>query len=190
MIDVRMNQRELTTESKSTKDSIMRFWFDSSSSTWSYSERATQKMIDVTFSKQWIHFFRSERWPPTSNMLYIAKSISDFVQIKRLAALWSRLLTPTVLIIDPSWSEFRISLSSSSALVKRLLLWVCSVVTISVWPRRRNCRSDQLEVLWLERAWNALWSWIHQVKFALVLHDIRNARISPYADHALTHLGI
>jgi hypothetical protein len=27
-------------------------------------------MMDVTFSKQCIHFFRSLRWPPTSNMLY------------------------------------------------------------------------------------------------------------------------
>lgn len=26
-------------------------------------------MIDVTFSKQWIHFLRSLRCPPTSNML-------------------------------------------------------------------------------------------------------------------------
>lgn len=24
--------------------------------------------MEVTDSKQWIHFFRSERWPPTSNM--------------------------------------------------------------------------------------------------------------------------
>jgi hypothetical protein len=27
-------------------------------------------MMDVTFSKQWIHFLRSLRWPPTSNMLF------------------------------------------------------------------------------------------------------------------------
>jgi TRAP-type uncharacterized transport system substrate-binding protein len=44
-------------------------WLLSSSSAWSYSLSATQKMMDVTFSKQWIHFFRSLRWPPTSNML-------------------------------------------------------------------------------------------------------------------------
>lgn len=30
---------------------------------------ATQKMIAVTPSKQWIHFFLSDRWPPTSNIL-------------------------------------------------------------------------------------------------------------------------
>ena len=41
----------------------------SSCRTWSYSDMATQKMIAVTSSKQWIHFFRSERWPPTSNNL-------------------------------------------------------------------------------------------------------------------------
>ena len=27
-------------------------------------------MIDVTFSKQCIHFLRSLRWPPTSNILF------------------------------------------------------------------------------------------------------------------------
>uniref|UniRef100_A0A0E9Q2G6 Uncharacterized protein n=1 Tax=Anguilla anguilla TaxID=7936 RepID=A0A0E9Q2G6_ANGAN len=26
-------------------------------------------MMAVTPSKQWIHFFLSERWPPTSNIL-------------------------------------------------------------------------------------------------------------------------
>ena len=30
---------------------------------------ATIKMMAVTPSKQWIHFFRSDRWPPTSNIL-------------------------------------------------------------------------------------------------------------------------
>lgn len=41
----------------------------SSCSTWSYPLRATQKMMAVTSSKQWIHFLRSERCPPTSNNL-------------------------------------------------------------------------------------------------------------------------
>src|SRR5688572_2042995 len=41
----------------------------SSWSTWSYSDMATQKMMAVTSSKQWIHFFRSDLWPPTSNSL-------------------------------------------------------------------------------------------------------------------------
>ena len=36
---------------------------------WSYSDKATKKMIDVTFSKQWIHFLRSDLWPPTSTIL-------------------------------------------------------------------------------------------------------------------------
>lgn len=31
-------------------------------------------MIDVTDSKQWIHFFRSDRCPPTSNMLHANES--------------------------------------------------------------------------------------------------------------------
>ena len=41
----------------------------SSCSTWSYSLMATQKMMAVTSSKQWIHFLRSDRCPPTSNNL-------------------------------------------------------------------------------------------------------------------------
>lgn len=40
-----------------------------STRTWSYSLRATRNMMDVTFSKQWIHFLRSDRCPPTSTIL-------------------------------------------------------------------------------------------------------------------------
>lgn len=36
---------------------------------WSYSLRATRKMMEVTFSKQWIHFRLSDFWPPTSTIL-------------------------------------------------------------------------------------------------------------------------
>lgn len=42
----------------------------SSCNTWSYSDMATQKIIAVTSSKQWIHFLRSLLWPPTSNNLW------------------------------------------------------------------------------------------------------------------------
>lgn len=55
------NHLELMTLSNNTKLSFMRFCPFSSSSTWSYSDNATQKMMDVTASKQWIHFFRSDR---------------------------------------------------------------------------------------------------------------------------------
>jgi len=41
----------------------------SSASVRSYSLMATIKMMAVTPSKQWIHFFLSDRWPPTSNIL-------------------------------------------------------------------------------------------------------------------------
>jgi len=47
-------------------------WFTiswSSASDRSYSLSATMKMMAVTPSKQWIHFLRSDRWPPTSNIL-------------------------------------------------------------------------------------------------------------------------
>lgn len=45
----------------------------SSARTRSYALSATQKMMAVTPSKQWIHFFLSERWPPTSNILQSRK---------------------------------------------------------------------------------------------------------------------
>lgn len=48
--------------------SSMRFSLSDSTSTWSYSLSAAKNMIDVTFSKQWIHLRRSDRWPPTSTM--------------------------------------------------------------------------------------------------------------------------
>lgn len=41
----------------------------SSCSTWSYPLSATQKIMAVTSSKQWIHFFLSDLWPPTSKSL-------------------------------------------------------------------------------------------------------------------------
>lgn len=68
MMEVLRNQRELMTDSNRISDSCIRFWFFSSNSTWSYSDNAVQKMMLVTDSKQCIHFFRSERWPPTSNI--------------------------------------------------------------------------------------------------------------------------
>jgi hypothetical protein len=46
----------------------------SSRSTWSYSLRAVQNMMDVTLSKQCIHFLRSERCPPTSNMCILSRT--------------------------------------------------------------------------------------------------------------------
>ena len=79
MMDVRRNQRELMTDSNKTRDSAIRFYDQvlgdvnggcasevhtcsfSSSNTWSYSLSATQKMMEVTASKQCIHFFRSDR---------------------------------------------------------------------------------------------------------------------------------
>ena len=33
-------------------------------------------MMEVTDSKQWIHFFRSERWPPTSNMCILVMGLA------------------------------------------------------------------------------------------------------------------
>ena len=41
----------------------------SSARTKSYADNATQKIMAVTPSKQWIHFFLSDLCPPTSNIL-------------------------------------------------------------------------------------------------------------------------
>ena len=41
----------------------------SSAKTKSYADNATQKIMAVTPSKQWIHFFLSDLCPPTSNIL-------------------------------------------------------------------------------------------------------------------------
>ena len=51
---------------------------------WSYSDKATRKMIDVTFSKQWIHFRRSDRWPPTSTMLKGRERENDYYYVGRI----------------------------------------------------------------------------------------------------------
>lgn len=54
-------------------DRMAEFWLttsSSSTSTMSYALRAPQKMMQVTPSKQWIHFFLSDLWPPTSNILF------------------------------------------------------------------------------------------------------------------------
>lgn len=48
----------------------------SSTSTMSYALRAPQKMMQVTPSKQWIHFFLSDLWPPTSNILFTTREVS------------------------------------------------------------------------------------------------------------------
>ena len=54
-----------------------------STSTWSYSLRATRNIIEVTFSKQWIHFRRSDLWPPTSTILIEIKMyISKFLEVR------------------------------------------------------------------------------------------------------------
>lgn len=69
MMEVSTNHLLLQIESNSFMLSIMRFISSSSARTRSYPDRATQKMMAVTPSKQWIHFLRSDRWPPTSNIL-------------------------------------------------------------------------------------------------------------------------
>ena len=72
---------------KQANQNCMQFFtvVSSSCSTWSYSDMATQKMMAVTSSKQWIHFLRSDRWPPTSNNLKrkINRGYIYFLEIRR-----------------------------------------------------------------------------------------------------------
>lgn len=56
----------------------------SSTSTMSYALRAPQKMMQVTPSKQWIHFFLSDLWPPTSNILSTTQKVTTKSVSQRL----------------------------------------------------------------------------------------------------------
>lgn len=53
----------------------------SSARHWSKPLIATKKRSAFTFSKQWIHFFRSDLWPPTSNMRYCRAPKSKCVSV-------------------------------------------------------------------------------------------------------------
>ena len=54
---------------------------------WSYSLKATKKIIEVTFSKQWIHFLLSDRCPPTSTILKMRWLLLKFSHFRYI--LWS-----------------------------------------------------------------------------------------------------
>lgn len=53
---------------KRSRLSLSLFVVGSSRKTILYEEHAVTKMMAVTSLKHWIHFRRSSRWPPTSNM--------------------------------------------------------------------------------------------------------------------------
>lgn len=125
-------------------------WPDSSSKTWSYSLSATQKMIDVTASKQWIHFFRSDRCPPTSNILFrvaediIKNPVSTVVIIpnnrrhvggKLFHREHKKKKIRTVYWVVPCWTSFLKFLSSLIVPVTHLVHLVCS-------RRRLSCGLD------------------------------------------------
>ena len=54
----------------------------SSMQTWSYPLTAAMKVIDVTSSKQWIHFFLSLRCPPTSMILRYSMGLCCIVHYR------------------------------------------------------------------------------------------------------------
>ena len=81
--NVSHHQNTLTAQSggitaKWTKRSLTSL--SDSTSTWSYSLKATKNIMDVTFSKQWIHFLLSDRWPPTSTILKAIKGKRIIIQ--------------------------------------------------------------------------------------------------------------
>ena len=78
---VLVNHLLLQIESNSVSASCMRLTVSSSNNSWSYSEMATRNRMVVTFSKQCIHFLRSERWPPTSNMRYVRSPMMNVVSV-------------------------------------------------------------------------------------------------------------
>lgn len=83
IMDVSPNHLLLHIESKSLRLSCIRFVDSSSCNTWSYSDMATQKMMAVTSSKQWIHFFRSDLCPPTSKSLDGERKKPSFFYLRR-----------------------------------------------------------------------------------------------------------
>lgn len=60
------NKLEISSSSGLGQWQLTAFW--SSTRHWSYPDNATMKSKHWTPSKQWIHFLRSERCPPTSIM--------------------------------------------------------------------------------------------------------------------------
>lgn len=87
-----------------------------STRTWSYSLKATRNMIDVTFSKQWIHFLRSDLCPPTSTIL--RQRWQSMSAHKRLVWwlwwLWERLCQCCVWypIETLNWNDFKFILKT------------------------------------------------------------------------------
>ena len=93
---------------------------------WSYSESATRKMMEVTFSKQWIHFRRSDLWPPTSTILQHWSSVKEIYCKKNyfgeplecrlngvLFAIKSNQFLPKYFLTTSHWSGFLFLLYSS-----------------------------------------------------------------------------
>ena len=90
----------LTISSKRLRLSCIRLTHLSSTSIWSYSDMATTNRTQSTLSKQCIHFLRSERWPPTSNMwktrLLYSNSICKYriiILIEKNSSNWMKFFT-------------------------------------------------------------------------------------------------
>lgn len=87
MMDTCENDLLLTIVSKMLHDSMKRLVLRSSKSTWSNSELATRKTMDVTESKHWNHFCRCNRWPPTSTNINGMPRMSNRCSAMPLVAL-------------------------------------------------------------------------------------------------------
>lgn len=162
MIDVRRNQRELTTLSKRTRLSAIRFCPLSSRSTWSYSLKATQKMMLVTASKQWIHFLRSLRCPPTSK-----RWIDSWPMLNRVS------LIPVV---------FDRARSTSSSFGTKSTRPIRCTLSKKLEARVKGVKSRQPRVLFAKQGTqgsHSLWCAVHQVEITALVHDSRNHWIMP-----------
>lgn len=92
----------------------------SSARHWSYPLMATRNIRALTFSKQWIHFFLSDRCPPTSNIRYWREPRSNTVSVIPVVRRRAR---------STSWSVGTNSLLNkrSRSTKKLLFLWVSSL---------------------------------------------------------------
>ena len=91
---------------------------------------ATQNIMAVTSSKQWIHFFLSDLWPPTSNNLE-----NDFIEKALIFPLCAYL---KLRFLNEKWT------STIPVVLTLVLRMSCSVGWYSLAPRRSKS-SKKLE---------------------------------------------
>lgn len=97
-----------------------------STRTWSYSLKATKNMMDVTFSKQWIHFRLSDRWPPTSTILEKRR------EKKKKKYKYQR---PMYYIEMKTYLNCKTTLHNSFVITEELIFLLCLCIFMRIIPR-------------------------------------------------------